>query len=152
MEITVRQAQEKEIDTLLEFEKGIVAAERPYDSTLKPGEIHYYDLLELIKLSEAEVLVAEINGEVVGSGYAKILTAKPYLKHTQFAYLGFMYVKPEFRGNGINKVILNALLNWAKEKGISEIRLEVYEENIAAKKAYAKAGFTPNLLEMRMEI
>lgn len=152
METTVRQAQEKEIDTLLEFEKGIVTAERPYDSTLKAGEIHYYDLLELIKSPEAEVLVAEINGEVVGSGYAKILTAKPYLKHTQFAYLGFMYVKPEFRGNGINKVILNALLNWAKEKGISEIRLEVYEENIAAKKAYAKAGFTPNLLEMRMEI
>lgn len=152
MEITVRLAQEKEIDTLLEFEKGIVTAERPYDSTLKAGEIHYYDLLELIKSPEAEVLVAEINGEVVGSGYAKILTAKPYLKHTQFAYLGFMYVKPEFRGNGINKVILNALLNWAKEKGISEIRLEVYEENIAAKKAYTKAGFTPNLLEMRMEI
>ena len=152
MEMIVRQAQEKEIDTLLEFEKGIVSAERPYDSTLKPGEIHYYDLLELIKSSEAEVLVAEINGEVVGSGYAKILTAKPYLKHAQFAYLGFMFVKPEFRGKGINKVILEELLRWAKEKGISEIRLEVYDENIAAKKAYSKAGFTSNLLEMRMEI
>ena len=64
MEMIVRQAQEQEIDTLLEFEKGIVSAERPYDSTLKPGEIHYYDLLELIKSSEAEVLVAEIDGEV----------------------------------------------------------------------------------------
>ncbi|WP_240183051.1 GNAT family N-acetyltransferase [Pedobacter jeongneungensis] len=49
-------------------------------------------------------------------------------------------------------MILKALINWAKTKGLSEIRLEVYDENIAAKKAYLKAGFKPNLLEMRMEV
>ncbi len=152
MEIRIRPAQEEEINTLLEFEKGIVEAERPLNTALKEGEIHYYDLLALIKSDKAEVLVAAVHEEIVGSGYAKIKTAEPYEKHAHFAYLGFMYVKPEFRGNGVNKMILEALLNWAKVQGISEIRLDVFDENNIAKNAYLKAGFKPNILEMRMVI
>lgn len=152
MEIKIRQAQENEIDVLLEFEQGIVAAERPYDATLKEGKFHYYDLLELIKSAEAEVLVAAISDQIVGSGYAKIVDAKPYQKYAKYVHLGFMYVRPEYRGQGINKLILEALTSWAKEQNISEVRLQVYDQNESAKKAYSKAGFKPNLLEMRIEI
>lgn len=152
MELKIRQAQENEIDVLLEFEQGIVAAERPYDETLKEGEIHYYDLLELIKSVEAEVLVAVTGDQIVGSGYAKIVDAKPYQKYAKYVHLGFMYVRPEYRGQGINKLILEALTSWAKERNISEVRLQVYDQNESAKKAYSKAGFKPNLLEMRIEI
>lgn len=150
--ITVRAAQKDEIVTLLTFEQGIVTAERPFDSTLKEGEIHYYDLIHLIESPEAEVVVAEIDGELVGSGYALIKEAKPYLKHTHYAYLGFMYVKPQYRGQGVNKAILEALKQWSVSQNIREIRLEVYEDNTVAKKAYEKAGFKGNLLEMRMEL
>lgn len=152
IEIITRPATEEEIDTLLEFERGIVLAERPFDKTLKEGEIHYYDLLELIRSPNSEVMVAVTGDELIGSGYATINTAKPYLKHSRYAYLGFMYTKPEYRGKGVNQLILNALINWAKNKGITEIRLEVYNENTAAIRAYEKSGFTPNLLEMRRSI
>lgn len=108
--------------------------------------------MELIAASEAEVVVAEVDDQLVGSGYAKILPAKPYQKYTHFAYLGFMYVSPGHRGKGINKLILEALISWAKERNISEIRLDVYDKNEIAKKAYIKAGFKSNLVEMRMEI
>jgi GNAT superfamily N-acetyltransferase len=119
---------------------------------LKDGEIHYYDLAELIRSDSAEVVVASVDGEVAGSGYAKIVSAKAYLKFTEYAHLGFMYVKPQFRGHGINKKILENLIAWAKNLGITEVRLEVYDENTVAKTAYLKAGFIPNLLEMRMGI
>lgn len=152
MEIEIRKALESEINILLDFEQGIILSERPFDSTLKDGKIHYYDLIELIKSENAEVLVAVIDGEIIGSGYAKILPAKPYLKHTQYSYLGCMYVKLEFRGQGVNQKILQSLIEWAKRKNISEVRLEVYDENEIAKKAYLKSGFKPNLLEMRLEI
>ena len=136
----------------MEFERGIVAAERPYDPTLKNGDIHYYDLVQLIRSTSAEVLVAQVDGEIVGSGYAKLLPAEPYQDFDTYAHLGFMYVKPEFRGRGINQLVLNGLISWAKGMGISEIRLEVYDGNMAAKTAYLKAGFTPNLLKMRMKV
>ncbi len=63
-----------------------------------------------------------------------------------------MYTAPNYRGMGINQSIIKALLQWAKKKGLSEIRLQVYDENVAAVKAYEKAGFRKNLVEMRMNI
>lgn len=152
MEIEIRKALDSEINILLDFEQEIITAERPLDETLKDGEIHYYDLAELIKSEKAEVLVALVNSEIVASGYAKIISAKPYLKFHEYAYLGFMYVKREFRGLGINQKIVHELIHWSKHKRMTEVRLEVYSENEIAKKAYSKIGFKPNILEMRLEI
>ena len=152
MVVEIRKAIETEIEILLSFEKGIIEAERPFDSSLKEGEIHYYDLIGLIRAKRAEVLVAVVNNEIVGSGYAKTLPAEPFQKYTEYAYLGFMYVKPAFRGQGINQKILNGLIDWAKSQNLTEIRLEVYDKNTRAKNSYLKAGFKPNLLEMRLEI
>ncbi|MFN1216830.1 GNAT family N-acetyltransferase [Chryseobacterium kwangjuense] len=148
-----REATEKDLDILLEFEQGIVTAERPYNSTLIEGEIHYYDLLQLIKSEDAFVIVAEEDGEIMASGYAKIKTpANNYSDFDRYAYLGFMFVKPEHRGKGINKLILDELIKWAKSKGLSEIRLDVYAENESAVKAYEKAGFESLLVTMRMKV
>ncbi|MFT3750434.1 MAG: GNAT family N-acetyltransferase [Agriterribacter sp.] len=152
MNLEIRHAKENEMDILLDFEKGIVEAERPYDTTLKDGEIHYYDLAALVQSPNAAVLVAVANDEIVGSGYAKIQQGEPYQKFTAYAYLGFMYVKPKFRSKGINKLLLKGLIDWARSKEITELRLEVYDENCIAKTAYSKAGFKANLLKMRMEI
>lgn len=152
MKIEIRKAKESEIDTLLEFEQSIIEVERTFDNTLKNNKIHYYDLIELINSDSAAVLVAVHNNEIIGSGYAKILPAKNYQKYQEYAYLGFMYVKPQFRGQEINRQILNKLIDWARDKNLVEVRLEVYDENLPAKSAYLKAGFKANLLEMRMEI
>jgi GNAT superfamily N-acetyltransferase len=152
MKVEIRKALEAEIDVSLSFEKGIIATERPFDATLREGDIHYYDLIELIRSPKAEVLVAEINKEVIGSGYAKILPAKPYEKHNEYVYLGFMYVAPAFRGQGVSQKIVQGLMDWAKDIGLTEARLEVYAENEVAKRSYLKTGFKPHMLEMRLEI
>jgi len=148
--IIVRKAIPADLPFLLEFEQGIIKAERPFDSTLKDGEIHYYDIAEMIVADNVEVLVAELDNELIGSGYARVEHSKVYLKHPKHAYLGFMYVKPEYRGKGVNKMILDGLENWSREKGITELHLEVYDENIPAVKAYEKAGFSKLLVLMRM--
>lgn len=148
----IRKAKIEELEKLLEFEQGIVTAERPMNPTLKDGEIHYYDLAKLIESDFSEMLVAELDGELIASGYALEKKAKDYEKHDKYAHLGFMYVKPEHRGKGVNQLILDALLDWAKSRGLNEIRLEVYTENAAAIRAYQKAGFVSSLLEMRLEI
>lgn len=148
----IRKAKVEELETLLEFEQGIVVAERPMNPTLKDGEIHYYDLAKLVESPLSGVFVAELDGELIASGYALEKAAKDYEKHEKYVYLGFMYVKPEHRGKGVNQLILDALLDWAKGRNLTEIRLEVYSENASAIRAYKKAGFIPHLLEMRMEI
>lgn len=147
-----REATEKDLEILLTFEQGIVSAERPFNSTLIDGEIHYYDLSHFIQSPDATLIIVEDNDEIVASGYALIKqTEKNYYKFESYAYLGFMYVKPEYRGKGINKIITDELIHWAKSKNISEVRLDVYAENESAVKAYEKAGFEPLLLTMRLK-
>jgi GNAT superfamily N-acetyltransferase len=103
----------------------------------------------MIRAPHIQLLVAEINGQPVGSGYARIENSKPYLQHKQHAYLGFMYVEPAYRGRGVNKIIIEALEKWAISQGITEMRLEVYAENTPAVSAYEKAGFSALLVQMR---
>ena len=151
--MNIRPADKNDLPVLLEFEQEIITAERPFNSTLKNGEIHFYDLLKLIASEKAKVIVAEIDNKIIASGYALIKEEVDlFVKHTQFVYMGFMYVKPTHRGKGVINAIIESLNEWAISKGVNEIRLQVYDENIAAKKAYAKMGFKAHMLEMRIEI
>jgi ribosomal protein S18 acetylase RimI-like enzyme len=151
-DITIRKATVQDLDTLFRFEQGVIAAERPFDSTLKTGHIHYYNLEEMIAAPHIELLVAEENGVLIGSGYARIENAKHYLQHCHHAYLGFMYTDPAHRGKGVNKKIIDTLKNWAAAQNITELRLDVYYNNVSAIKAYEKAGFNVHMTEMRMGI
>ncbi|NQX42590.1 Ribosomal protein S18 acetylase RimI [Pedobacter steynii] len=151
-DILIRKATFNDMETLLLFEQGVVAAERPFDPTLKPAGVKYYDIDQMINSTEVELLVAASGDEVIGSGYARIESVKPYLLHEQHAYLGFMYVDPRYRGLGVNQKIIEALSSWSASRGITELRLDVYQTNEPAIKAYEKAGFTRHIIQMRKEI
>ena len=148
-QIIIRKATLNDLDELLVFEQGVIGTERPFDPTLKTGPTNYYDIGKMIAATDVELLVAESNGKLIGSGYARIESAKPYLQHKLHAYLGFMYVVPEHRGMGVNKMIIDALAAWSVSQDITELRLDVYDKNAAAIKAYERAGFTRHMVSMR---
>ena len=97
-------------------------------------------------------LSKELNKKIVASGYAKIRPDRSYLKHANQAYLGFMFVPKSNRGNGYNKLIMDVLLKWCKEQKVFEIRLDVYDANNSAIKAYEKVGFKKHMINMRLNI
>jgi RimJ/RimL family protein N-acetyltransferase len=150
--ITTRSATLQDLDTLLAFEQGVIAAERPFDPTLKPDPINYYNIPEMIAAPHIELLVAEYNGRLIGSGYARIENARHYLQHPRHAYLGFMYVLPEYRGKGVNQKVIAALHRWSHSQGMTELRLDVYSDNHRAIRAYEKAGFIQHMIAMRMPV
>lgn len=150
MQPQVRKATLDDVPVLLEFEQGLIQAERPMDPTIKEGHIHYYDVRDFILQEDAELYVVELNGQLVASGYAKIKSDRDYLKHKKLGYLGFMFVPPEHRGKGYNKLILDVLIDWCRQRGLEEIRLDVYDVNDPALRAYEKAGFVKHLINMRL--
>ena len=48
----------------------------------------------MISATDVEVVVAVLDEQIIGSGYARIENAKPYLNHNLYAYLGFMFTHP----------------------------------------------------------
>ncbi|NOZ48401.1 MAG: GNAT family N-acetyltransferase [Chlorobi bacterium] len=149
---TVRKATLEDLPTLLKFEQGIIETERPMDPTIKDGDINYYDITELITSDDSEIYVVELDGEIVASGYAQIKNDRYYLKHQKQGYLGFMFVSEEHRGKGLNKLIIKALIEWCKYRNIHEIRLNVYDKNPSAIKAYEKVGFSKHMINMRLNL
>lgn len=152
MKPVVRKATLEDLPILLEFEQGVIKAERPFDPTIKEGKITYYDMSELINNDESDVYVVEIGNEIVASGYAKIKPDRHYLKHSKQGYLGFMFVPEDHRGKQLNKLIIDALLKWCKARAVFEIRLHVYNDNLPAIKAYEKVGFKKHMIDMRLDI
>lgn len=151
-DLITRSARLSELSVLLNFEQGIIRAERPFDATLKPDPISYYDVEAMIRSPDAEVAVAERDGTLIGSGYAQKKPSRHYVSPAFHAYIGFLYVVPEERGKGINKLVLDHLFAWAREHDLPEIHLTVYPDNEPAIRAYEKTGFEPYILEMRLNL
>ena len=96
--IYVRKANLNDLKTLLEFEQGVIKAERPLDPFLKNGPLTYYDIPKMITSRDAHLTVAVFNEEIIASGYVRIEKSKHYHKNQQHGYIGFIYVKELFRG------------------------------------------------------
>lgn len=148
--VNIRPATMHDLPLLLKFEQEIINAERPFDVTIKKGAVSYYDIEAMIQDPQACIVVAEIEKKVVASGYAIPKKARHYLDHEYYAYLGFMYTDQQYRGKGINAMIVDELKKWSESAGFNEIRLTVYNDNLSAIKAYEKVGFKKHIIEMRL--
>lgn len=152
-EVILRRADLNDLERLLKFEQAIIDTERPWDPTIRiGGDVHYYDLEALLASPDVEVIVAEVDSVIIGSGYARIKSSEPYLSHREYSYLGFMYIVPEQRGKGINRMIVDELEAWSLSRGVTEMRLEVYDENASAIRAYEKSGYGKLVVEMRKSL
>lgn len=149
MNIKIRKATLNDLNVLLDFEQQLISVERPMDRSIEQiKKITYYDLNELITSNLSAVFVAINHNEIVGCGYGLIRQNKSKFRLKEHGYIGFIFVKPAFRGNEINKLLFKDIFNWFKTKNINEVRLTVYKENLSAIKAYKKIGFEENLVEM----
>ncbi|NMP31298.1 GNAT family N-acetyltransferase [Thalassotalea sp. M1531] len=150
--LQIRPATLADIDALKEFEQGVIAAERPVAENLREGEITYYDLIQLIADAQCQLLVAEVEKTLIGSSYMKIKPSPAHHKFDRHGYIGFVFLQPEYRGQGISQQLIQALFSWGKTHGVTEVLLDVYNDNAPAIKAYEKLGFKKSLVEMRVEI
>jgi ribosomal protein S18 acetylase RimI-like enzyme len=148
--LNIREAESSDLSQLLEFEQSVIAYERPYNASIKSNGVHYYDLPQMMSDEESHVLVAVKAGVIVAAGLAQIRLSKEHFVHQRHAYLGFMFVSPDHRGQGINRQVIDRLVSWSSEHGVKDVYLDVYAQNESAIKAYQKVGFAPCLLEMKL--
>ena len=150
--LNYREANPSDLPQLLNLEQLVIEAERPFNATIKPGKTFYYDLDHLLSSEDSYLIVAENEESIVGTGYAQIRESKAAFRHQIHSYLGFMFVSPDCRGQGINQKLIDRLVTWSKGKGAEDFYLDVYAENEAAIRAYEKVGFSPCMIEMKLSL
>ena len=64
MTYSIRKATLADLPLLLDFEQALIKVERPMDSTIKEGEVSYYDIADFIQQTDTEVLVTECDSKI----------------------------------------------------------------------------------------
>lgn len=63
-------------------------------------------------------------------------------KHwNSYAYIEDLAVEPEYRRQGVGRVLIEQAILWAKVKGFPGVTLETQDNNVAGCKLYASCGF-----------
>ncbi|WP_375202521.1 GNAT family N-acetyltransferase [Hyphococcus sp.] len=86
-----------------------------------------------------QALVAEIDGAVMG--LAIFFPEFSTWRGRRGIYLQDIYVKPEARGRGVGKELIDALTREAKEMSAVYLRLAVDSDNHDAARFYERLGF-----------
>jgi ribosomal-protein-alanine acetyltransferase len=88
-----------------------------------------------LRSSFANFLVATDEGQVVGYAIAQ------HLPGNDVADIQNIAVVESHRGRGIGAALLDALVEWAVDRGTTAIMLEVRDDNPVAQSLYASRGF-----------
>ncbi len=97
----------------------------------------------IFESSNQDILVAEIDETVVGFSHVMILKQKNIacLKPQTAVYIQDMDVLECERSKGIGTLLIDASKEYGKKRGADFIRTEVFPQNIAGMRFYARNGF-----------
>ena len=130
--LIIRKAEEKDIEQLSEIE--MLCFSMPWSQREIAEEMNSETGACFIVAEAAEDLDLAKKGTVLGSVSAWFLP--PWE-----VQVGNFAVRPEARRQGIAGLLMDALIEEAKARGIADISLEVRPSNEAALALYAKYGF-----------
>lgn len=99
-----------------------------------------YDYAALPRSDHAEMWVADVDGQPVGS----IMLQE---EETGLGHLRLFILEKEYRGTGIADALLSTAMEHAKKWNFNHIYLSTAEPLTAARKKYAKLGFAITRIE-----
>ena len=96
-------------------------------------------LSRILPRDDQRFLVADFDGRAVG--WVHIVLVE-YVDAEAFALIGGLVVDKVHRGSGIGRALMNGAENWAKERGVSMVRLSSTVARTAAHRFYENLGYT----------
>lgn len=137
--IFIRTATEKDIPAIFLLIKELAEYEKLSDQIETTEDELNKTLFGENKF--VEILLAEYDGKIVGQAIFfknfSTFLGKPGI------YLEDLYVKPEMRGKGIGKALLDKIILLAKERDYGRVEWSVLDWNVPAIDFYKKIGAKP---------
>ena len=154
--ITLRMASVDDVNILVELWQELMNFHAARDSyyTCKP------DAAELaVKYFEARivdekvtVLVAEVDGKVIGFLMAEPSSRPPVFEEKSTLMITDTCVNSDYRRLGIGEAMVDELIRIAREQNIKRIEVSYSVENEVSTAFWKKIGFKPFLVKASMEL
>lgn len=143
--IRVRRALSGDLETIVDFNFRLAAESEGVEldhDRLRSGVAN-----ALADRRRAFYLIAESEAEPIGQ--LMVTYEWSDWRDGEFWWLQSVFVRPEFRRQGVLKALYARVLELAEESNVCGIRLYVERENAAAIAAYENFGITSTVFEMR---
>ncbi len=106
---------------------------------------------KLINNDDRKIFVARNNDIVLGYVYGFIKDTGS-LYNNKVAQLDALFVKEQYRGNGIARGLMKEFINWAREKKVAYVELSVCKDNTNAINLYQNEGFSIEKTYLRKKL
>lgn len=141
LNFTISKAMLNEISEINNMLTDLIQDERKnYDSNINEN----YKVEEFYEKSIDDdnkiILVARENNIILGYVYG-FIQDKGNLYNNKISKLYALFVKEQYRGNGIESSLIKEFINWAREKRVAYIELSVCKDNTNAISLYENEGF-----------
>ncbi len=148
---TIRRAMLADLDSLLDLRIALMrdlgdVSEASAEATLA-GILRAYFAVNLPIEEFRGWLACDERGTAIGCGGLVYLHKPPMLANPsgREAYIMNMYTAPTWRGRGVATHVLAAIVGFAREAGVTRLRLNASEQG---RSVYARAGFATSGSEM----
>jgi GNAT superfamily N-acetyltransferase len=163
VDIVIRSPKPRDADGLAQAARDLAeqyAAREPERFQVPESEewVAAFTRLVATPLPENAVwLVAEVDGEAVGDAYAELhdpvpdAAAQPQRDvGRRRVYLDYLAVQAAYRGRGIGGRLLNAVEQWARDRGAELISTETnLRSNVGAVEFYESHGYEKQAVVLR---
>lgn len=108
----------------------------------------------VINGKSGDIIVAEIDLKIVGFVHIEEESTLPYASVVphKFACVVDFFVNEQYRKNGIGRLLLAEVRNWAQARNLEYLELKVLEKNDIGRNFYERENFLTMSRTMRLEI
>jgi aminoglycoside 6'-N-acetyltransferase I len=101
-------------------------------------------LFHTLFVSDTDEMLIARTDERIAVGFANISIRKEYVEGSSSSPVGYIegiYVKPEFRKQGVAKKFIELAEDWSRQRGCKELSSDTEVENIESQNFHLNVGF-----------
>ncbi|MBS3821191.1 MAG: GNAT family N-acetyltransferase [Phycisphaerae bacterium] len=155
--MTIRPARQDDAEGITELWKTMAKQHRRYDSSVwcwsDDAPVAWKrHLSDMIGNENVAVLVAEVDGELVGFAGACVNDNPDIFQIRKAGEIWDVFVRDDCRGHGVGKALMQATEQALADRGAEDSKLHVALHNPGAIEFYKALGYEPVMYRMYKRI
>ena len=154
--VKIRRANDEDIPRAVELWLEMMRRHQEFDPRIdlsRTARAAYQSYLMLHARSEKSILlVAEDADGVQGFCCAYVCANLPMFTPPEFGLISDIYVRPEFRRQGLGTRMVRRVTDAFKKQGVRSAHLQVYHKNEKGKAFWRARGFEPFVDRMYLDL